>query len=58
MARALSQDLRDRVVAVTDGGMSCRAAAVRFGVGVVYNTKKYVVTQATIMPNAVRNRPC
>ena len=34
MARALSQDLRDRVVAATDEGMSCRAAAVRFGVGV------------------------
>jgi transposase len=34
MARALSQDLRDRVVEATDGGMSCRAAAARFGVGV------------------------
>jgi len=34
MARALSQDLRDRVVAATDEGMSCRAAAARFGVGV------------------------
>ena len=34
MARALSQDLRDRVVAATDDGMSCRAAAARFGVGV------------------------
>jgi transposase len=34
MARALSQDLRDRVVAATEGGMSCRAAAARFGVGV------------------------
>jgi transposase len=34
MARALSQDLRDRVVAATDSGMSCRAAAARFGVGV------------------------
>ena len=34
MARALSQDLRDRVVAAIEGGMSCRAAAARFGVGV------------------------
>jgi transposase len=34
MARALSQDLRDRVVAATDEGMSCRAAAARFGVGI------------------------
>lgn len=34
MARALSQDLRDRVVAATESGMSCRAAAARFGVGV------------------------
>lgn len=34
MARALSQDLRDRVVGATEGGMSCRAAAARFGVGV------------------------
>ena len=34
MARALSQNLRDRVVAATDEGMSCLAAAGRFGVGV------------------------
>ncbi len=34
MARALSQDLRDQVVAATDDGMSYRAAAARFGVGV------------------------
>ena len=32
MGRGLSQDLRDRVVAAIDGGMSCRGAAVRFGV--------------------------
>ena len=32
MARALSQDLRDRVVAAIEGGLSCRTAAVRFGV--------------------------
>ncbi len=34
MARALSQDLRDRVVSAIDGGLSCRAAAARFGIGV------------------------
>lgn len=34
MARSLSQDLRDRVIAVIDGGLSCRAAAARFGVSV------------------------
>ena len=32
MPRVLSQDLRERVVAAVDGGMSCRAAAARFGV--------------------------
>ena len=34
MARVLSQDLRDRLVAAADDGLSCRAAAARFGVGV------------------------
>ncbi|MES2494425.1 MAG: IS630 family transposase [Pseudomonadota bacterium] len=32
MPRVLSQDLRERVVAAVDDGMSCRAAAARFGV--------------------------
>ncbi|WP_144037291.1 IS630 family transposase [Sphingomonas sp. TZW2008] len=32
MPRVLSQDLRERVVAAIAGGMSCRAAAARFGV--------------------------
>ena len=32
MGRVLSQDLRDRVVAAVEGGVSCRQAAVRFGV--------------------------
>ncbi|WP_394662266.1 IS630 family transposase [uncultured Sphingomonas sp.] len=32
MPRVLSQDLRERVIAAIDGGMSCRAAAARFGV--------------------------
>ena len=34
MARALSQDLRDRVVSSIEGGLSCRRAAARFGVGI------------------------
>jgi transposase len=34
MARTPSQDLRDGVVAAIDGGLSCRAAAARFGVSV------------------------
>lgn len=32
MGRVLSQDLRNRVVAAIEGGMSCRRAAARFGV--------------------------
>ncbi len=32
MSKALSVDLRDRVVAAIAGGMSCRQAALRFGV--------------------------
>jgi transposase len=35
MARPLSMDLRERVVdAAVRGGLSCRQAAARFGVGV------------------------
>jgi len=32
MAKALSNDLRDRVICAVDGGISCRATAARFGV--------------------------
>jgi transposase len=32
MAKSLSLDLRQRVIAAIDGGLSCRAAAERFGV--------------------------
>ena len=32
MAQPLSMDLRSRVLAAVDDGLSCRAAAVRFGV--------------------------
>jgi len=34
MGRALSVDLRERVIAAVESGMSCRAAAARFGIGV------------------------
>ena len=34
MTRALSNDLRERVVAAVRGGESCRAVALRFGVAV------------------------
>lgn len=34
MAKPLSDDLRSRVIASVDGGMSCRAAAERFGVSI------------------------
>ena len=32
MSKALSVDLRDRVVAAVEGGLSCRQAAARFGI--------------------------
>lgn len=32
MGQPLSMDLRNRLLAAIDGGMSCRAAAARFGV--------------------------
>jgi transposase len=34
MARAYSQDLRDRVIAAALSGLSARGAAARFGIGV------------------------
>ena len=34
MSRALSQDLRERLIAVVEGGLSCNAAAERFGIAV------------------------
>ena len=34
MSKALSVDLRERVVAAVEAGWSCRAAAARFGVGI------------------------
>jgi transposase len=32
MSKALSLDLRDRVITAVEGGMSCRQAAAWFGV--------------------------
>ena len=34
MARAFSNDLRSRVLAASDDGMSARSAAARFGIGI------------------------
>jgi transposase len=34
MAKSLSMDLRSRVLAAVEGGLSCRGAAARFGVSV------------------------
>src|SRR3954447_11641844 len=34
MTRPLSQDLRSRVIAAVEGGLSCNAAAARFGIAV------------------------
>lgn len=34
MARALSDDLRHRVLATSAGGVSGRSAAARFGIGI------------------------
>jgi transposase len=34
MTQALSQDIRDRVIAVVEGGLSCNRAAERFGIAV------------------------
>jgi len=34
MTRPLSQDLRSRVIACVDGGLSCNTAAERFGIAV------------------------
>ena len=49
MGRALSRDLRDRVVAAIEGGMSRRAAAERFGVSAAsaIRWRQLVVKQGT-----------
>jgi len=52
MSNALSVDLRDRVVAAIDGGMSCRQAAVRFGVSAssAIRWRSRVLTRGDVRP--------
>ena len=49
MGRALSRDLRDRVVATVESGLSCRQAAERFGVSAasVIRWRKLVLAHGT-----------
>ena len=39
MTQALSQDLRNRVIAAVDCGMSCNGAAERFGMAISSNDR-------------------
>lgn len=52
MSKALSVDLRDRVIAAVDGGMSCRQAAARFGVSAssAIRWRARVRTQGDVRP--------
>lgn len=52
MSKALSVDLRDRVIAAVDGGMSCRQAAARFGVSAssAIRWRSRVLTQGDVRP--------
>ncbi|MFH5927602.1 helix-turn-helix domain-containing protein [Roseomonas sp. SXEYE001] len=54
MGRTLSEDLRSRVVRAVEGGLSRRAAAERFGVGVATAIRWVRVFHAT---GATRARP-
>jgi transposase len=47
MAQALSMDLRVRLLSAIDGGMSCRAAAGRFGVAPSTAIRWYAMRRAT-----------
>ena len=47
MARTLSQDLRSRVIAAVDGGMSRNAAAARFGVSIATAVRWVHIWRAT-----------
>jgi len=47
MTKALSVDLRERVVAVIDGGLSRRQAAARFGVSVSSAIRWHALAQQT-----------
>lgn len=52
MSKALSVDLRDRVVAAIEGGLSCRQAATRFGVSAssAIRWRSRVLTQGDVRP--------
>ena len=52
MSKALSVDLRDRVVAAVEGGMSCRQAAARFGISAssAIRWRSRVRTQGDVRP--------
>ena len=54
MAKALSVDLRDRVVAAVEGGLSRRKAAERFGVSISSAIRWTALVRST---GAVRPRP-
>lgn len=47
MSKALSVDLRERVIAAIDEGMSCRGAAVRFGVSAASAIRWRSLSRAT-----------
>lgn len=47
MTRALSVDLRDRVVAAVEGGLSRRQAAARFGVSISSAIRWTALSRAT-----------
>jgi transposase len=55
MSKALSVDLRDRVVAAVEGGMSCRQAAARFGVSAssAIRWRALSRTQGNVRPGAL-----
>ena len=47
MAQVLSMDLRARLLSAVDGGMSCRAAAARFGVAPSTAIRWHAMRRAT-----------
>jgi transposase len=52
MSKALSVDLRDRVITAIEGGLSCRQAAARFGVSAssAIRWRSRVLTQGDVRP--------
>lgn len=47
MTRSISEDLRSRVIAAVEGGLSRRAAAERFGVGAA-SAVRWVVSREVV----------